>query len=113
MLRGAYEWQLDIHCRDDKPTEKSDYQIFSVPKKGERGYYPELVKVSKKINTILQDESVPYLIKRQKDIKNESLELTIGYTKGNIYLTYAIPRGRQTSISPKVVEKITKSKRYR
>jgi len=109
MCGEGNDMQMDIHPRRTTPTKPSDYQMFSIFKKGTRNYFPELVKVSKQINKILQKEAVPYLIKRQKKENIQSLEITIGFSQGHLYLTYAIPKGRQ-KLSPKEVIEITKMK---
>jgi hypothetical protein len=77
--------QVDLH-----PSRLLD---VATPKTGV--YFPELVRLTKKLNAVYAQEGPALLRKKQREVKDKTLELTIALTRGGLYLTYARPvRGR-------------------
>ena len=54
-------------------------------------YFPELVRQTKKLNAVFAREGPALLRKKQAEVKDRTLELTIALTRGGLYLTYAKP----------------------
>ena len=72
--------QIDVH----------DTKLFDVPPRGSSLYFKELARLTKKLN-VFQHDSRAMLRKKQEDLRDKSIELTIALSKGGLYLTYARP----------------------
>ncbi len=76
--------QIDVHTK-----------LFDVAIRNGGVYFPELVRLTKKLNGIFAREGRAMLRKKQRDLKDKSIELTIALTRGGLYLTYAKPVRRK------------------
>ena len=54
-------------------------------------YYPELEKLSKKINKTFKKKGTKYLLKKQKEMNDTTLQISIASTHGGVFLTYTKP----------------------
>ena len=78
--------QIDVHTK-----------LFDVATRNSGVYFPELVRLTKKLNGVFAREGRASLRKKQKDLKDNSIELTIALYKGGLYLTYAKPVRKRSS----------------
>jgi hypothetical protein len=72
--------QIDVHTK-----------LFDVATRNDGVYFPELAGLTKKLNAVFTREGRPLLRKKQKALKDKSIELTIALYDGGVYLTYAKP----------------------
>jgi hypothetical protein len=54
-------------------------------------YYPELEKLSKRINKTFKKKGTKYLLKKQKEMNDTTLQISIASTHGGVFLTYTKP----------------------
>ena len=54
-------------------------------------YYPELEKLSKKMNKIFEKKGAKHLLKKQKELNDPSLQISIASANGSVFLTYTNP----------------------
>jgi hypothetical protein len=72
--------QIDVHTK-----------LFDVAAQNSGVYFKELVGLTRKLNGVFGREGRALLRKKQKDLKDNTIELTIALYKGGLYLTYAKP----------------------
>jgi hypothetical protein len=60
-------------------------------------YYPELEKISKKINKTFKKKGAKYLLKKQKELNDTSLQISIASANGGVFLTYTKPNAEKIS----------------
>jgi hypothetical protein len=72
--------QIDVHTK-----------LFDVAERDSGVYFPELAQLTKKLNAVFAREGRTLLRKKQRDLKDKTIELTIALSKGGLYLTYAKP----------------------
>ena len=72
--------QIDVHTK-----------LFDVATRKTGVYFPELARLTKKLNGVFAREGPALLRKKQRALKDKSIELTIALTRGGLYLTYAKP----------------------
>ena len=72
--------QIDVHTK-----------LFDVAASASGVYFPELVRLTKKLNDVFAREGPALLRKKQREVKDKTIELTIALYKGGLYLTYARP----------------------
>jgi hypothetical protein len=72
--------QIDVHTK-----------LFDVASRNGGVYFPDLVRLTKKLNAVFAREGRPLLRKKQRELKDNSIELTIALYDGGVYLTYAKP----------------------
>jgi hypothetical protein len=72
--------QIDVHTK-----------LFDVATRATGVYFPELVRLTKKLNDVFAREGPALLRKKQREVKDKTIELTIALTRGGLYLTYAKP----------------------
>ena len=72
--------QIDVHTK-----------LFDVATRNDGVYFPELAGLTGKLNAVFAREGRPLLRKKQKALKDKTIELTIALYKGGVYLTYAKP----------------------
>jgi hypothetical protein len=53
--------------------------------------YPELEKLSKKLNKAFKKKGSKYLLKKQKELNDTSLQISIASSNGGLFLTYTKP----------------------
>jgi hypothetical protein len=54
-------------------------------------YYPELEKLSKKMNKLFEKKGAKHLLKKQKELNDPSLQISIASANGSVFLTYTNP----------------------
>ena len=74
--------QIDVH---DKK------KLFDIASRNSSLYFPELARLTKKLNGVFGREASAMLRKKQQELGDKSIELTIALSKGGLYLTYARP----------------------
>ena len=72
--------QIDVHTK-----------LFDVATRASGVYFPELVRLTRKLNGVFAREGPALLRKKQREQKDKTIELTIALTRGGLYLTYAKP----------------------
>jgi hypothetical protein len=72
--------QIDVHTK-----------LFDVAARNSSVYFPELAQLTGKLNAVFRREAGALLRKKQKEVGDKSIELTIALSKGGLYLTYAKP----------------------
>lgn len=59
-------------------------------------HYPELEKISKKMNKIFKKKGAKYLLKKQKELNDLSLQISIVSANSGVFLTYTKPEAKKT-----------------
>jgi hypothetical protein len=59
-------------------------------------YYPELEKISKKINKAFKKKGAKYLLKKQQEMNDTSLQISIARSNRGVFLTYTKPDAEKT-----------------
>lgn len=72
--------QIDVHTK-----------LFDVATRGDGVYFQELAGLTRTLNSVFAREGPALLRKKQRDLKDKTIELTIALHKGGLYLTYAKP----------------------
>ena len=72
--------QIDVHTK-----------LFDVAAQNSGVYFKELAGLTKKLNAVFAREGRALLRKKQRELKDNTIELTIALTRGGLYLTYAKP----------------------
>lgn len=72
--------QIDVHTK-----------LFDVATANSGVYFKELAGLTKKLNAVFAREGRALLRKKQRELKDNTIELTIALTRGGLYLTYAKP----------------------
>jgi hypothetical protein len=72
--------QIDVHKK-----------LFDVAARDSGVYFPELGGLTKKLNGVFAREAPALLRKKQRELNDKTIELTIALTRGGLYLTYAKP----------------------
>jgi hypothetical protein len=60
-------------------------------------YYPELEKISKKLNKTFKKKGAKYLLKKQKELNDTSIQISIVSANGRVFLTYTKPDAEKTT----------------
>ena len=54
-------------------------------------YYPELEKLTNKVNKAFKKKGAKYLLKKQRELNDTSIQLSIASSDGGLFLTYTKP----------------------
>jgi hypothetical protein len=73
----------------DKQIDVHNSLLFDVATRAGGLYFKELAQLTTKLNGVFRREGRAYLLKKQKDLGDKSIQLTIALYKGGLYLTYA------------------------
>lgn len=100
-----FDNQIDIPNPKLQPDETLTYSLFGSSSNIEispstitnNAYYPELEKLSKKLNKTFKKKGAKYLLKKQKELNDTSIQMSIASAKGGIFLTYTKPDAEKTS----------------
>jgi len=79
------EKQIDVHTK-----------LFDVAPRDSGVYFKELAQLTKKLNGVFRRDAGALLRKKQKELQDKSIELTIALYRGGLYLTYARPVRKRT-----------------
>ena len=81
------ETQIDIHVSSTNQA----LALFDVPPPDSGIYFPELARLTRKLNTAFNAAARPALNRRRREYGLKTLEVTIALVKGQLYITYARP----------------------
>lgn len=60
-------------------------------------HYPELEKLSNKLNKTFKKKGTKYLLKKQKELNDTPIQISIASANDGIFLTYTKPDAQKTS----------------
>jgi hypothetical protein len=98
-----YDKQIDIPNPKVQPDKTFEYTLFTTPSKGNanqisamNNVFPELEKLSRKINKVFEKKGAKYLLKKQNELNDNTIQTSIALLNGSIYLTYTKPTADKT-----------------
>ena len=83
--------ETDDKVGSDKQIDVHGFRLFDVATRAGGVYFKELAQLTKKLNGVFRRDGRAYLLKKQKELGDKSIQLTIALYKGGLYLTYAKP----------------------
>ena len=102
--RVKYDKQIDIPNPKLQPDKTFEYALFNTLSKGtappstmNNVYYPELEKLSRKLNKAFEKKGVKYILKKQKELNDDTIQISIALLNGSVHLTYTKPIVEKTS----------------
>ena len=103
--RVKYDKQIDIPNPKPQPDKTFEYTLFNTPSNGNSNppsamnnvFFPELEKLSRKLNKTFEKKGVKYLLKKQKELNDNTIQISIALLNGSVYLTYTKPTVEKTS----------------
>ena len=87
---GPFPWN-ECGVGKDKQIDIHDSRLFDIAARASGLYFEELAHLTRKVNEVFRRDGRAYLLKKQKELNNKSIQLTIALYKGGLYLTYARP----------------------
>ena len=60
-------------------------------------YYPELEKLARKLNKTFEKKGAKYLLKKQKELNDDTIQISLALLNGSVHLTYAKPIVEETT----------------
>ena len=60
-------------------------------------YYPELEKLARKLNKTFEKKGAKYLLKKQKELNDDTIQISLALLKGSVHLTYTKPIVEETT----------------
>ncbi|HEX2408158.1 MAG TPA: hypothetical protein VHJ38_13220 [Nitrososphaeraceae archaeon] len=101
--RVKYDKQIDIPNPKVQPDKTFEYILFNTPSKGNANQissmdnvFPELEKLSRKINKVFEKKGAKYLLKKQNELNDNTIQISIALLNGTIHLTYTKPTVEKT-----------------
>ena len=101
--RVKYDKQIDIPNPKVQPDKTFEYILFNTPSKGNTNQissmdnvFPELEKLSRKINKVFEKKGAKYLLKKQNELNDNTIQISIASLNGSVYLTYTKPTVEKT-----------------
>jgi hypothetical protein len=103
--RVKYDKQIDIPNPKPQPDKTFEYTLFNTPSNGNANppsamnnvFFPELEKLSRKLNKAFEKKGAKYLLKKQKELNDNTIQISIALLNGSVYLTYTKPTIEKTS----------------
>jgi hypothetical protein len=102
--RVKYDKQIDISNPKLQPDKTFEYVLFDTLPKGtappstmSNVYYPELEKLARKLNKIFEKKGAKYLLKKQKELNDDTIQISIALLNGSVHLTYTKPIVEETT----------------
>ena len=96
--RVKYDKQIDISNPKLQPDKTFEYALFDTLSKGtappstmNNVYYPELEKLARKLNKAFEKKGAKYLLRKQKELNDDTIQISIALLNGSIHLTYTKP----------------------
>ena len=96
--RVKYDKQIDIPNPKLQPDKTFEYALFDTLSKGtappstmNNVYYPELEKLARKLNKTFEKKGAKYLLKKQKEMNDNTIQISIALLNGTRHLTYTKP----------------------
>ena len=101
--RVKYDKQIDIPNPKVQPDKTFEYILFNTLSKGNANQissmdnvFPELEKLSRKINKVFEKKGAKYLLKKQNELNDNTIQISIALLNGTIHLTYTKPTVEKT-----------------
>jgi hypothetical protein len=95
--RVKYDKQIDIP-NPKLPDKTFEYALFDTLSKGTAPpstmnniYYPELEKLARKLNKTFEKKGAKYLLKKQKELNDDTIQISLTLLNGSVHLTYTKP----------------------
>ena len=102
--RVKYDKQIDIPNPKLQPDKTFEYALFDTLSKGtappstmNNVYYPELEKLARKLNKAFEKKGAKYLLKKQKELKDDTIQISLAQLNGSVHLTYTKPIVEETT----------------
>lgn len=103
--RVKYDKQIDIPNPKLQTNKRFEYTLFNTPSNGNANppsamnnvFFPELEKLSRKLNKAFEKKGAKYLLKKQKELNDNTIQISIALLNGSVYLTYTKPTIEKTS----------------
>ncbi len=102
--RVKYDKQIDIPNPKLQPDKTYEYTLFNTLSKGtappstmNNVYYPELEKLARKLNKTFEKKGAKYLLKKQKELNDDTIQISIALLDGSVHLTYTKPIVEETT----------------
>jgi hypothetical protein len=100
-----FDNQIDIPNPKLQPDGTLTYTLFGSSSNGgilpsaitNNAYYPELEKLSKRINKTFKKKGSKYLLKKQKELNDTSIQISIARANEGVFLTYTKPDVEKTT----------------
>ena len=97
--RVKYDKQIDIPNPKLQTDGTLTYSRFGSSSNGDisfsaitnNAHFPELEKLSKKLNKVFKKKGAKYLLKKQKELSDTSIRMSIASVNEGIFLTYTKP----------------------
>ena len=93
-----FDNQIDIPNPKLGQNKKSEFILFNTPLNGKAStsgkknpYFPELEKLTKKINKVFSKKGRKSLLKKQNKLHDKKIQLSITSMNGEVFLTYTKP----------------------
>ena len=101
--RVKYDKQIDIPNPKVQPDKTFESALFYTPSKGNanqisamNNVFPDLEKLSRKINKVFEKKGAKYLLKKQNELNDNTIQISIASLNGSVYLTYTKPTVEKT-----------------
>ena len=92
--RVKYDKQIDIPNPKLQPDKTYEYTLFDPLSKGKAPpstmnnvYYPELEKLSRKVNKAFEKKGAKYLLKKQEELNDNTIQISLALLNGS-YISY-------------------------
>ena len=102
--RVKYDKQIDIPNPKLQPDKPFEYALFDTLSKGtappstmNNVYYPELEKLARKLNKAFEKKGAKYLLKKQKELNDDTIQISLALLNGSVHLTYTKPIVEETT----------------
>lgn len=102
--RVKYNKQIDIPNPKLQPDKTYEYTLFNTLSKGtappstmNNVYYPELEKLARKLNKTFEKKGAKYLLKKQKELNDDTIQISLALLNGSVHLTYTKPIVEETT----------------
>ena len=102
--RVKYDKQIDIPNPKLQPDKTFEYTLFDTLSKGtappstmNNVYYPELEKLARKLNKGFEKKGAKYLLRKQKELNDDTIQISITLLNGSVHLTYTKPIIEETA----------------
>jgi hypothetical protein len=99
--RIKYDKQIDIPNPKLQPDKTFEYTLLDThltgnatsppPSAMNNVFFPELEKLSRKLNKAFEKKGAKYLLKKQKELNDNTIQISIALLNGATYLTYTKP----------------------
>lgn len=100
-----FDNKIDIPNPKLQPNGSLKYTLFDISSNGDilpsaiknNAYFPELEKLSKKLNKTFKKKGSKYLLKKQKELNDTSIQISIARANEGVFLTYTKPDIEKTT----------------